>query len=303
MLAPGTIVPSDDASNVKYSLKGFSLQVESVSFGDGSYRAMVDQRMATRKPLMVPFYNWAGFESSTQVTNINQHFTIRTESFDAILATIRPGNYDSTGFNTGNSIGGTPQTAGSAMSNANWFIPQQGGSDPRATSTPILVPEYAVYSWYYTFLSGEKPTLDQFGPNGTFSANYQLNIDSKLYPQFLADVQDAWHMTRNMFDANALALTYGSSVQSLDQFTQAQFLFGVGLDHHSDDAGKDHLISGLNTTGSLIPITFSANFNTADRTWNTNLIKMCGTNLRPTVFNNMTSTPMIYVDRTISIVN
>lgn len=83
---------------------------------------------------MVPFYNWAGFESSTQVTNINQHFTIRTESFDAILATIRPGNYDSTGFNTGNSIGGTPQTAGSAMSNANWFIPQQGGSDPRATS-------------------------------------------------------------------------------------------------------------------------------------------------------------------------
>ncbi len=42
MLAPGTIIPSDDASNVKYTLKGFSLQVESVSFGDGSYRAMVD---------------------------------------------------------------------------------------------------------------------------------------------------------------------------------------------------------------------------------------------------------------------
>ena len=125
-------------------------------------------------------------------------------------------------------------------------------------------PEFAVCSWYYTFLSGEKPTLDQFGPNGNFSANFQLNIDAKLYPQFLADVQDAWHMTRNMFDANALALTYGSSVQSIDQFTQAQFLFGVGLDHHSDDAGKDHLISGLNTTGSLIPITFSANLNTAD---------------------------------------
>lgn len=54
MLAPGTIIASDDASNVRYTLKGFSLQVESVSFGDGSYRPMVDQRMATRKPLMVP---------------------------------------------------------------------------------------------------------------------------------------------------------------------------------------------------------------------------------------------------------
>ena len=76
-------------------------------------------------------------------------------------------------------------------------------------------------------------------------------IDSKLYPQFQADVHDAWHLMRNLFDANALSLTYGSSVQSLDQFTQAYFGFLVGLDHHADDGGKDHLISGLNTTGSL----------------------------------------------------
>jgi len=122
-------------------------------------------------------------------------------------------------------------------------------------------------------------------------------------PQYLADVQDAWHLTRNMFDANALALTFGSSVQSVDQFSQAQFLLGLGLDHHSDDAGKDHLISGLNTTGSLIPITFSANLNTMDSVWNGNLIKMCGGNLRPTVFTNMTSTLMIYTDRMISVVN
>ena len=106
-----------------------------------------------------------------------------------------------------------------------------------------------------------------------------------------------------MFDANALALTYGSSVQSLDQYTQGQFAIGVGLDHHSDDAGKDHLISGLNTTGSLVPITFSANVKTQDTAWNTNLLKMCATNLRPTVFTNMTSTVMIYPDRTISVVN
>ena len=253
---------------------------------------------------MVPFFNWAGFESSTQVSNINQHFTIGTESLNAILATIRPGNYDASVFAVGNALGGTPNST-TAQTYANWFIPQQGGSDSRGQywSTPILMPENSVYAWYYTFLSGEKPTSDQFGPSGTFSANYQLNIDSKLYPQLLADVQDAWHLLRNMFDANALALTYGSSVQSLDQYTQGQFAIGVGLDHHSDDAGKDHLISDLNTTGSLVPITFSANVNTQDTAWNTNLLKMCGTNLRPTVFTNMTSTLMIYPDRTISVVN
>ena len=45
----------------------------------------------------------------------------------------------------------------------------------------------------------------------------------------------------------------------MDMFSQAYFAFCVGLDHHADDNGKDHLISGLNTTGSLIPITFTAN--------------------------------------------
>lgn len=145
------------------------------------------------------------------------------------MTTIRPGNYDSTVFQPTYAIGGTPQTTGTTVSNANWFIPQQTSSNPSGTSLPISMPNYTVYSWYYIFLSGEKPVLDQFGPLGTWSANFQLNIDSKLYPQFLADVQDAWHITRNMFDANALALTYGSSVQSMDQFSQAQFLFGVGL--------------------------------------------------------------------------
>jgi len=46
-------------------------------------------------------------------------------------------------------------------------------------------------------------------------------------PQYLADVQDAWHLTRNMFDANALALTFGSSVQSVDLAKRSSCL---GLD-------------------------------------------------------------------------
>jgi hypothetical protein len=129
------------------------------------------------------------------------------------------------------------------------------------------------------------------------------SIDSKLYPQFQADVHDAWHLMRNLFDANALSLTYGSSVQSLDQFTQAYFGFAVGLDHHADDGGKDHLISGLNTTGSLIPITFSVNITQDAAGWWTKLRTMCGGGFRPTIFCNMTSTLMVFRDRTISVLN
>ena len=106
-----------------------------------------------------------------------------------------------------------------------------------------------------------------------------------------------------MFDANALSLAFGSSIQSIDQFTQAQFCIAVGLDHHADDGVQNHLISGLNTTGSLIPITFSATFNQGDSAWPANLKTMCGNSFRPTVFVNMISTLMIYANRTISVVN
>lgn len=128
-----------------------------------------------------------------------------------------------------------------------------------------------------------------------------MQIDSKLYPQYQADVVDCYHLLKNTFDANALSLTYGSSVSSIDQFSQAAFLFGVGLDHHADDAGKDHLISGLNTTGSLIPITLNVQMNGGN--WWTALQTMCGGTFRPTVFANMTSTLMIYPGRNITVVN
>jgi len=53
--------------------------MESISFGDGSYmyRAMVDARMATGNPLVIPFYDWSGFEGNTTTQNVNQQFTIR----------------------------------------------------------------------------------------------------------------------------------------------------------------------------------------------------------------------------------
>ena len=54
-LAPSTILPCSNASYFKYLLQNLSLSMESISFGDGSYRAMVDHRMATGNPLVVPF--------------------------------------------------------------------------------------------------------------------------------------------------------------------------------------------------------------------------------------------------------
>ncbi|DBA68514.1 TPA: hypothetical protein ACH3X2_001184 [Trebouxia sp. C0005] len=315
-LAPTTILPSSNASYFKYLLQNLSLSMESISFGDGSYRAMVDVRMSTGNPLVIPFYNWSGFEGNTTTQNVNQQFTIGTESLNGIIGTLRPQNYDSQVTAT---IGGFDSDG-----NGNRYVPQLGndptvGDKAATTGSGLLYsastapaggaivpyPTNSFVGWYHTFLSGEQPTNNTggFGGQGTWTANYQFNIDSKLYPQFQADVHDAWHLMRNLFDANALSLTYGSSVQSLDQFAQQYFGFALGLDHHADDGGKDHLISGLNTTGSLIPITFSVNMTQDSLGWWGKLRTMCGGGFRPTIFCNMTSTLMIFRDRTISVVN
>jgi hypothetical protein len=296
LLAPNSVIPASTAARIKYQLKNLSFSVESISFGDGSYRAIVDSRMAEGTPLLVPFFNWAGFEGTSDMSNINQQFTIGTESLNALMTAIRPGNYDSQSLPT---LGGGTSLGGS------YYRPQVG-ADPAAsggnnTLTSIALPDKSAISWYHTSMSGEK--VDSFSADGTWNANYQYNIDSKLYPQFMADAHDAWHLLRNMFDANALSLTYGSTVQTLEQFLTAYFMFCVGLDHHSDDAGKDHLISGLNTTGSLIPITFTANLAQSQDPWFPRLKTMCGGTFRPTVFANMTSTLMIYQGRTITVVN
>ncbi len=250
--------------------------------------------------------NWTGFEGSAADSTFNQQFTIATESLNALVGTVRPGNYDSQVLPA---IGGNGQGAAApflnATTNCSFYIPQSG-ANVSTNQSPIIMPGSTAINWYHAALSLEQAKDDAYGSQGQWGANYQFNIDSKLYPQFQADVHDAWHLLRNMFDANALSLTYGSSIQTFDQFTQAYFGLCIGLDHHADDAGKDHLISGLNTTGSLIPIVFTGHGNivpVANNPWFDRVRTMCGGSFRPTVFANLTSTLMVYQGRVISVVN
>lgn len=120
-LAPSTILPSSNASFFRYLLQNLSLSMESISFGDGSYRAMVDARMATGNPLVIPFYNWSGFEGNTTTQNVNQQFTLGTESLNGIIGTLRPQNYDSQVTAV---MGGF-----SSNVNGNRYVPQLG-ADP-----------------------------------------------------------------------------------------------------------------------------------------------------------------------------
>lgn len=204
MFSPNTVLSTTNTAAIRYELKNLSFSVESISFGDGSYRAMVDSRMATGEPLMVPFCesllvclcrvsfyftnksfsnicvcnsdNWVGFEGSTGQSSFSQQFTIATESLNAIMGTIRPGNYDSQVLPA---LGGNGAGTTVATSNSSYFTPQIGAA-PSGTGKGIVLPANAFYNWYHTALSLEQTVADQFMTDGQWMGTYQFNIDSKL---------------------------------------------------------------------------------------------------------------------------
>lgn len=116
-IAPQQVIQCSDLSRVSWTLENVSLSFESLNFGDGVYRSMVDQRLATGD-LVLPFVNFVGFEGNqigpqqpgtnfgaTGATSITQ-FTVATKSLNGVFATFRRGSYDQTRGQTGGTLDG-----------------------------------------------------------------------------------------------------------------------------------------------------------------------------------------------------
>lgn len=307
-LAPSTILVNQ-TNNTPLPTFGWytpKLYMEIVKFGDRTYEQMVSARLSTGDPIVVPFTNWAMYENAVdlglQGTGQIQ-FTIATQSLNRLWGTFRVGDYDS------------QQDINVCRMNTvtapNTFVFGRGSS---ATAN--------CQSYYYRFTSlaggiGKYPitnvpstAADVFSDAATQDAvvgpaRYQFEVDSKLYPQFLADVADAFALTKNALDRNGYKpLGSGITFDVPNLWAGQAFAFVVSFQHN--DGGeytKDRLISGLNTAGSNVPIVWRgmnvslpAKATAAGAAWNTS---QC----RPTVFAEMTSTLLVYPGRVVSVVN
>lgn len=54
-----------------YAVTNLYMAMETISFGDESYRRMLDSRLSTGDPIIVPFTNWASFETSAPPGSTN----------------------------------------------------------------------------------------------------------------------------------------------------------------------------------------------------------------------------------------
>ncbi len=307
-LAPSAAFYYDaGANNSSYSWSNVKLFAEVIRFGDDAYEKMVEARLSTGDPIMIPFTNWAMYETTTNIAptgDAMSQFTVTTQSLDRLWGTFRVGDYDTQ----------RKYSVTSIPANAN-------------VKTYLFGPDF-LQTYYYRFTSCNAVKGDATSGTGLPStinvdsaastvgaptadstvgpARYQFEVDSKLYPQFLADVADCYFLTKNALDKAGNHRNGCQTAQYAPNWSGQCFALVVNFQHNTGEANMDgRLISGLNTTGSNLPIVWKATNLTvpavADGTAGT--VEWATSNVRPTVFAEMTSSLLIYPGRVISVIN
>lgn len=277
----------------RYSWSNVKMFAEVVRFGDNAYEKMVEARLSTGDPIMIPFTNWAMTETTSEIGTTGSTMvqcTVTTQSLDRLWGTLRAGDYD------------TQQSYGVTDINGNGVARAMFGPDH-------------VQNYYYRFCSHEYALLPKtiranggFQPDGAATAEatvsaarYQFEVDSKLYPQFLADSSDCYFLMKNALDYSAMQLDKTNVNDTAANWAGQSFALVTSFEHNTGESNSDgRLISGLNTMGSNLPIVFKANNLTLPPSGTNNWMT---TAVRPTIFAEMTSSLLIYPGRVISVVN
>jgi hypothetical protein len=326
-LASNSVIAStSNALTTSFNWRQPRLHMETISFGDSTYEAMVEARLSTGEPIVVPFTNYASFETSTgsggaSVSGQTQ-FTVATQSLNTVMGTARIGTYDSTALSQ--TLSSTPQTpyyqfngcattatkslhCGSVIN-----TPSNVPLDQTAPGRYQLTIDSKVYPQASIRLHGPAPLRSKRTPNQksakrqrctpprhpTIYAVYTDFSNPRPNPQFLADVGDCYQLTKNAFDGAGNNKAFVGLFRDLYPWSRTAFMLAISLDHNSEDALKDRLVSGLNTNGSNIPITWQMT-NVAGKAAD----GVTDVAIRPTVFVEMTSTLMLYPGRVISVIN
>ena len=313
------LVPSSLPGSTAWHLHDVSLRFETLSFGDGVYRALIDRRLSAG-PITYPFVNYYSFEGAqTRDSAINTQFTVASKSVNGVIATLRPGEYDRH-IGPGTEV----PTPTSNMILYNWRRAQEltpnsdyyqftCGKDAGAWYDSDLITEgvpprdpnnLCQYPSPLTNVMTETIVYEPsfWGGDPHKSPKFSFMVDSKLYPQFIADVSDCAMLAKNFFDAGQWNLNYASVVPTFKQWLQYAFMFAIGLDHHTNVAENDNLVSGLDTRNSQIPVTLSvSNLPGGSSTTNQNPNNLFSS-VRPFIIVNMTSMLVVGGGRVISTV-
>lgn len=206
-IAQKEVIQATDVGSVTWQLTNASLRFETLNFGDGTYRALVDRRLS-QGPITMPFSNFYTFEGSLSgSSSIQTQFTVASQCINGILATLRPGAYDTHMMPSSSPYAGcsqivTDKRTKQTNSPGCTYYQFTCGRDP---GTHLLTSQVcsrvnglnnAIVWPIPNQPTAPGPTLAAIGSlwldDRSQSPNFQLTVDSKNYPQVFTQ-GSAWH--------------------------------------------------------------------------------------------------------------
>ena len=322
-IAQKEVIQASDVGSVSWLLTNASLRFETLNFGDGTYRALVDRRLS-QGPITMPFSNFYTFEGSLSgSSSIQTQFTVASQCINGIIATLRPGAYDSHQMPNTTPYAGcsqivTEKRQKQTNSPGSTYYQFTCGRDPgthlltsqvisRVNNLPLNI-VYPFYNQAGVSVPGVAGIGALWLDDRSQSPNFQLTVDSKNYPQFIADCADSAMLVKNYFDAGAFNLNANTPIYRVKDWLNHAFCFAIGLDHHNDALANDNLMSGLDTRNSQIPIGWTVNNlpssgQQAPIAAQTTTGSITTFGVRPFIIVAMTSLLVVGQGRTISTVN
>ena len=217
-LAPGNEVVGgaaaaatpDDAER-KYALANMNFSIDVISISDGIYDSMVDQMLASGRPIEVPFKNYFSYvNNNTTGMSDMVLFNVASQSIDRLWCT------------------GRDNQAGTTRTNA---------------AAPLVAIADAAALFHR-----EANTVPSFTFTNAGTTGLQFQINNTLYPNWqLSTAQEMFQHTKLAIGDQGNMLS-GSAPPSATAYTTNYFVFAVSLEHHTDS--DERFLSGIDTRGS-----------------------------------------------------
>ena len=222
-------ITDDGAGNATFSIDNFHLNVETLGMADSVYENMLERRMAEGF-LEIPFKQYFSFPDTHTGTT---RWSVSTQSLDRVWVAFRDPTY--------NTQGGAVRISGHKKAGA--FVDDVAGQT--AADIDIGIADYDTGG--VMGIADEKYTTKYFNfaedPASGQNPSYQLQLNNAMMPQFKANAEDWWCISKNSVPHSM----YEPKVKTLDQYKNNYFVLCARLNLPDSEAGRE--ISGLDTRG------------------------------------------------------
>ena len=191
----GLIDYSEQAPNKRtFTIDQQHFNLNVISISDGIYDNMIDQMLASGRPIEVPFKNYLSYtETGTSMTR-NMPFNVASQSIDRLWAVIRAGQYNSA----------------------------QARKVPIEQVTATAGKQISDHTHPYFSFSSRGAT------------NFQFQVNNTTYPNYASPNAREWFQLTKLAIGDQGNMLAGSYPATQAQYLDNYFVFATSLEHQTD---------------------------------------------------------------------